>query len=272
MASAYNHPFSSIKKMKSKNIIPILILNLIATITLGQIGNQYQIAKINNWSEFENLTYLEAKHHRINEESNKRTDRRYKADSLYLPTVSKERKKFLYEEYELKKRLNYKENRARYFIEYIEEDSIIVDKTFSMADTISTECRCEIKNDSLQIKMGIWVFGGFFYNISIKDKNFELVYIEDAHEIEPFKYKRTDTSFVENLELKVKNSSLIFNKEFKLQIGEQLNGHLKFESPPYFVRSNYRGYSEEDKLEKGVTKGEIYFTCKLREPFEPPEE
>jgi len=115
------------------------------------------------------LSSLEAKHHRLNEESNNRTYRRYKTDSLYLPTVSKERKKFLYEEYELKKRLNYKENRARYFVEYIEENSIIVNKTFSMLDTISTECRCEIKNDSLKIKMGIWVFGGFFYNISLRD-------------------------------------------------------------------------------------------------------
>ena len=68
--------------MKSKNIIPILILNLIAIIALGQTNNQYHIAKINNWNEFENLTFLEAKQHRVNEKSNKRTDRRYKADSL----------------------------------------------------------------------------------------------------------------------------------------------------------------------------------------------
>ena len=90
--------------------------------------------------------------------------------------------------------------------------------------------------------------------------------------MKPFKYKKTDTSFVEDLELNVEKSSLILSKEFKLQIGEQLNGHLKFESPPYFVKSNFRGYSKEDKLEKGITNGEIYFTCKLREPFEPPKE
>lgn len=258
--------------MKRKNTILTIILISISVITFGQFGNEYNISKLYNWKEFETLTSLEAKHHKIIERSYVRTDRMYKADSLYLPTVSKEEKKFLYEEYELKQRFNYKENRARYFVEYIEEDSIIVDKTFSMPDTISTECRCELKNDTIEINMGIWVFGGFFYNISIIDKTFQLVYVEDAHEMEPFKYRKTDTSFVEDLILKVDDATLTFSNKIKRKIGYKLKGHLKFTSPEYFVDSNFRGYSRESKLEKGVTKGEIYFTCKLGEPFEPPNE
>ncbi len=258
--------------MEVKNIIATLILNFFVLIIYGQVGNEYQISKIENWQEFEELTSLEAKHHRLTEESNQRIDRMFISDSLYLDTLSKERKKFIYEEYELKSRLNYKKNRARYFIEYIENDSIIVDKTFSMPDTLSSACRCVLKNDSIQIEMGIWVFGGFFYNISIIDNSFELDYIEDAHKSESFKYKKTDTSFVSDLELKIENVSLAFSNEIYLRIGEQLNGHLKFTSPEYFVDSNFRGYSRETTLEKGITSGEIYFTCKLREPFEPPKE
>lgn len=258
--------------MKRKTIIASIILGFVVSIGFSQGEKEYQIAKIENWTKFELLTTLEAKHHRINEESYKRTDRMYKADSLYLPTVTAERKKILYEEYHLKKRLNYKENRSRYFVEYIKGDSTIVDRTFTMLDTVSTECICELKNDTIQIKMGIWVFGGFFYNIKIHKDYFELVYIEDAHEVEPFKYRETDTVFVEYLELKVENSSLIFDREFNFRIGEQLNGHLKFESPKYYVDSNYRGYSREEKLDESVSKGEIYFTCKLRDPFEPLEE
>lgn len=256
--------------MKRKKIISTLILNLICLIAFGQIENKYQISNLDNWKEFEKLTSLEAKHHKINESSYKRTDRKHKADSLYLPTVSDEQKKFLYEEYELKRRLNYQENRARYFVEYVEEDSIIIDKTFSMPDTISTECRCELQNDTIQIKMGIWVFGGFSYNIVISDGNFELVYVEDAHKMKPFKYNKTDSLFVEDLELRVENAFLKFSQRITPQIGEQLNGHLKFTSPEYYVDSNFRGYSGESKLKKGVTKGKIYFTCKIREPFEPP--
>jgi hypothetical protein len=249
-----------------------IILISISVIAFGQFGNEFNISRLDNWNKFESLTTLEAKHHKRNERSYERRDRSYKADSLYLPTLSKDEKKFLYEEYELKQRFNYKENRARYFVEYIEEDSIMVDKTFSMPDTLSTECRCELKNDTIEVKMGIGVFGGFSFNISIIDKTFQLVYVDDTHEMEPFKYRTTDTSFVEDLILQVDNATLTFSNKIKRKIGHKINGHLKFTSPEYFVNSNFRGYSWESKLEKGVTKGEIYFTCKLREPFEPPNE
>ena len=233
---------------------------------------EYEVNKIDNWEDFQILTTLEAKQHRLNERSYKRIDRSYKVDSLYLPTISQDRKRFLYEEYELKRRTNLKVNRARYFVEYIEEDSILVDKTFSMPDTISTECVCELKNDTIQIEMGVWVFGGYFYNISIENKNYKLVYTEDAHETKPFKYKTTDSTFVEDLELKVKKSSLTFMEEIRMEIDEQINGYLKFESPQYYVKSSFRGSPRINKLKTGVTKGEIYFTCKLREPFEPQRE
>ena len=130
----FTNPFSLIKKMIRKNTILTIIL--ISVIAFGKFGKEYNISKLDNWKEFEKLTSLEAKHHKINERSYERTERMYRADSLYLPTVSKEEKKFLYEEYDLKQRFNYKEKRARYFVEYIEEDSIIVDKIFSMPDTI----------------------------------------------------------------------------------------------------------------------------------------
>ena len=229
--------------------------------------NIYKISKIDNWDKFQKMTTLEERHYKLYEESYKRIDRMYKADSLYLPTLSKKQKKYLYIQNELRGRLNYKENRARYFVEYIENDSIVVDKTFSLPDTLSTGCSCVISNDTLQILMGVWVFGGFFYKIKVVNNHYELVFIDDAHESTPFKYHEQDTAFVEDLELKVKNSSLIFGKKIKLKVGHKVKGYLRFESPVYFVESLFRGYSIDKKLDKSINKVEIYFTCKISEPI-----
>lgn len=252
-----------------KNLFAILLLNVISFGAFGQIGNEYEIINVDFWKDFERLTLFEEEYHNKIEKQNARTDRMYLADSLYMLESSKERRKFLYEQYELKQRVNLKENRARYFVEHFEQDSILMDKTFSKTDTISTACICELKNDSIQIKMAIWLFGGSLFDLTIKNQNFELVYIESAHKMEPFKYQESDSTFVEELELNISNSSLKVSDEIKSKIGEQINGYLKFESPEYFIDSWFRGYASENKLKRGVTKGEIYFTCKLREPFNP---
>ena len=108
--------------------------------------------------------------------------------------------------------------------------------------------------------------------VSLQDDKFKLIYGEDAHEIKAFKYSNSDSLLVSELELKVEDAVLKFSQKFTTEIGEKLNGYLTFISPTYFVDSNYRGYSRESELVKGVTRGSIYFTCKVREPFEPPKE
>lgn len=251
-----------------KKMIGILPLILFAFNSIGQIEIEYEIKKIDKLEEFKILTSLETKQHEIYQKSYERFDSLMKADAVLVKSPADKEKKKQYQEHELKQRINFKENRARYFVEYIEEDSIVVDKTFSMPDTISTKCRCEIKNDTIQVSMGVWVFGGFFYNLKIQNKHFELIYIEDAHETKPYKYEKTDETFVEQLELVISNSSLTLQDEINLEIGEELNGYIVFKSPTYYVEPNYRGYSNENKIRKGITKGEIYFTCRLKEPFE----
>ncbi len=258
--------------IKTHTITIILILTL--STAFSQTNKEYKIDEIENWDKFEILTELESKHHRRNEESYKEIDHAYEVDSLFLPTVSDKEKKFLYEEYELKTRISYKENRSRCFINFVKYDSIIQGKTYTKPDTISTDCVCELKNDTIQISMGLWVFGGFFYNIKIFKDTYELTYIKDAHEIKPYKYNKADTIFTETLEMKIFNSDLIFDEKIENQVGKKINGYLRFESPIYYIDShyNYGGQPWNESVDKMVTKGKIFFTCRLREPFKPPKE
>lgn len=44
---------------------------------------------------------------------------------------------------------------------------------------------------------------------------------------------------------------------------------LRFESPKYYVDSNHYGYSMENELDEMKVKGNIMFTCRIREPLRP---
>ncbi len=254
-----------------KILFRFLVLNFIAGISYSQDVNEYRIGQINDWKQFEILTDWEFDYHQSNEKSYQRIDSAYQADKLYLTGITEERKKFLYDEYELKNRFDFRYNRARYFVEYIEEDSMIMDKTFSMPGIISSECFCELKKDGIEIQMGYWVFGGFIFTIRLYDNHFELQYIEDAHESKPFKYSESDSLYTDELSLRVENASLTLMEDFKAEIGEQIRAYLIFESPEYFIVPNHRGYSKDQEIHKAKTKGKIYFTCKLRMPFDPPQ-
>lgn len=255
-----------------RNIAAILLMNFIGIISCAQSQNVYQIVSIPDWDKFEVLTTYEENYDRMNQQRYEMIDRMYDADSLYVKTISEEKKALLYKEVELKSRVNYIENRARFFVEYVEEDTMIIDKTFGDNYTVSTECQCELLNDTVQIKMGIWVFGGFFYEMTMHDRTFSLIYGEDADDAKPFKYFMGDTSLVSNVSLNITDAILTFDKLIQPKIGEQLNGHLQFRSPEYYVHSHHRRHSNDDEMHSSVTRGEIYFTCKLRAPLAPPEE
>lgn len=172
----------------------------------------------------------------------------------------------IFYEQELKERINYKENRSRYFVESL-RNVAVVDKTYDLPFTISTECYCTINKDTLQVNMGIWVFGGFFYEMKVYGKNYELTYIEDTHEIKAFKYTLSDSSFVDNITLNVLNSDLRFSDKINFELNQQLNGHLKFESPIYYVDTYLGENPEKEKLNTTFARGEIYFTCTTRKPL-----
>ena len=242
-----------------------ILISLIPIIGMGQGQKEYQVGEIDNWTPFTVLTELEMKHHLINERSYKRRDSSYKSNKLYLPTVSEDKKKTMYEQ-ELKQRVNYKENHSRYFVESLSNDSL-VDKTYDLPYTLSTPCSCEINKDTLQINMGMCFFGGSFYKIKMYGKTYELTYIEDTHKIKAFKYTASDSTFVGEVVLSVRNADLQFSDQITFDLNQQLNGYLKFESPVYYEDTYLGENPDKQELNENFTRGKIYFTCTTRKPF-----
>lgn len=266
----------------------VFILFISIALVLSNAYSQYEvmysnsfiatskIKKIKGWAKFEKLTPQESGWHRLMQENNDRIDQRFKEDSLHLPPVSQEQKKAYYE-FELKLRRKFSENRSRYFVRNIKNGNPMDMSSFSPDEFVpmSTECICELKNDTINIGMGIWVFGGFFYEISIIKNKYTARYIEDAHERQPFKYTPKDSAFVNHILLPIETSALIIDDPIEFKIDEVINGLFKFETPLYYTDSYYHyeyPSKEETELDEIKTKGKIYFTCKLKEAIEIPEE
>ena len=255
--------------MNSKIILLTILSSLFYLISNGQSESKYQISTSINWEDFEKLTKFEIEHNKIYERKHRRLDSLYRIGKKYPPKLTAKEKKKLYKK-ELKNRISYKDNRARYYVETTEEDTIVVDKSYFSKGAISTECSCALKDKEIDIRMGIWVFGGFFYKIKIEGKEFEAEYLEDANSRKPFKYQLTDSIALKKITLKLDDASLTFNKKIKPKLGKQVTGHLKFTTPEYLVHTTYRLYSAESKYHIALVKGELFFTCTLKKPIEYP--
>jgi hypothetical protein len=254
--------------MNIKQTILTAILFMTVSIAYSQVKNEYSIENIENLQEFEILTTKESRIHERSQKKYKRVDHRYKVDSLFQPTTSDARKKLLYE-YKLKKRVNFKENRSRFFVDYIQDDSIIINKTYRDSVPVSTQCLCVLKNDSIYISMGLSMLSGFFYDIRLHENTYTLNYHETDFGLSMYKYSLKDASFLDKVSLPVTNSSLTFEKPIELAMGAEITGYLKFETPKYYLALDYEDNTLWRKLDEIEIKGNIVFTCKLREPLEP---
>jgi hypothetical protein len=254
--------------MRERQQILLMILFLIIPfIGYSQVQKEYSRGNIENLKTFEILTEEESKMHLKSQEKYKRQDYKYKVDSLFRPGTAEERKKMLYE-LKLKKRVNYKENRSRFFIDFIKNDSIILEEGAMMPKPFSIPCTCILNNDSLYISMGLSFFGGFLYEIRIYENMYSLNYHEADSEFSMYRYSPED-SLSYGINLPILDSKLIFEKPFHLAIDEKITGHLNFKSPNYYIFSDFDEHSIlQEKSEKRKVEGDVLFTCQIRKPLE----
>lgn len=250
-----------------QEIFIVTLLLMIPFVGYNQVQKEYSIGNIENLETFEILTEEESKMHLKSQEKYKRQDHKYKVDSLFRPGTTEERKKMLYE-LKLKKRVSFKENRSRFFVDFIKNDSILLEEEAMVPKPFSIPCSCTLNNDSLYISMGLSFFGGFFYDIRVHENMYSLNYQEADSEFPMYKYSPED-SLSYGVNLSIIDSKLIFEKPFHLTIDEKITGHLNFESPNYYIFSDFDEYSISlRKSEKRKVKGYILFTCQIRKPLD----
>ena len=136
-------------------------------------------------------------------------------------------------------------------------------------DTLTTECGCYLSGDTIKVKMGIWVFGGFAFSIDLTKNKFTSKYWEDTHEQPIYKIELTDGSLVDNILVGNEEQSLILDSKPTFTLGENILGYLTFKTKKYYRKSDYKRIGAEDDnsgkyMDKLNMMGSLYFKCKVR--------
>lgn len=139
-------------------------------------------------------------------------------------------------------------------------------------DSISTECSCVLNRDTLKVRMGIWVFGGFAFTIDIVRDKFISNYWVDEHKLKIYKLNNSD-SLTDNVLVPVLQQQLILDSVPAYKLGKQLTGYFTFKTANYLRAADYEEGLGKDKysdknMETMYTKGIICFTCKVRKKLQ----
>lgn len=169
--------------------------------------------------------------------------------------------------------IHYRENRSRYEVQHYKNNQLL-DKTENDAGlgSIGTECSCIIDGDSLKVRMGIWVFGGFTFSIDIIDDKFISRYWLDDHKRKIFKLNNADT-LVDNILVPIVEQQLTLDSLPTYKPGQKLTGHFTFKTVNYLRAADFEDWAAKDEysttnMDTMYTKGVILFTCKVRPKLE----
>lgn len=254
---------------KIKNGLVLLTL-LCFNYSSGQqkYNPEYSIAPIPQISRFEEMTQNETRIDTLMARHNKEKLQRMLDGTAFIEGVSAEdRQKAI--EYQTIHYQRYKDNRSRYYLDLIVNDK----KSYTSVedrDTLTTECSCYLSGDTIKVKMGIWVFGGFAISIDITKKKFTSSYWEDTHKQPIYKANLTDSSLVDNILVENETQSLILESRPAFKPDENIFGYLTFATNNYYRTSEYEsGLAPDNYSQKTMDKinrvGSLYFKCKLRE-------
>lgn len=242
-----------------KKLMVLLGIIMLVSFSNGQkIINTYTIGNIPKIERFEKLTEVE-------EAKEKELDYQRKNGFKYLDSFRNEiipdsLDSFEKTLQEIKNWPSIPENRSRYFLTTYKNNLPIENLYYPRTIDLTTDCNCYVTNDTLNIKMGLNLMG-FKFTLKIFDERFTIHYRENFY-FGKKAYKRhlSDTISTEEFNPDFKTAQLIFSKQPSYKIGEQLTGYLKLKTQDYYVQKENLSDSE-----KAYLKGEIYFTCKIRE-------
>ncbi len=216
---------------------------------------------------FEKLTVYELRRDSLTEKHNHEKIARMRDGTAFKKGVPKKEQQQMLA-HELATQQTYRDNRSRYFIKRFINDK--EDKEFlADTDTLTTECTCYLSNDTIKIKMGLWVFGGLGLNVLIHKNNFKSAYWEDEHEQNIYKTMLSQTELSDNIFVENERAQLILQNQPIFTAGEMISGYLRFKTKEYFISADYhQGFAADSysdaKMNSAYTQGEVYFKCRLR--------
>lgn len=249
----------------------LLLLWLLVLTTLCKAQKSYQQYRVGNVPGIERFNTLTAREVRLDSLKKIHSEeklQRIQDGSAFVSGVSEKDKQEAIQ-YEKIMAIPYRNNRSRYFMEqYVNHEP---EKDLSeKSDMLTTECNCYLSDDTIKINMGIWVFGGFGFNLAINKKNFYSEFWYDLHENPAFKTVLTQKEMSDNILVGNNLQELILEKAPAFLLGEEVTGYMKFKTDNYFRSSEYKSYMASDmysdaRMDTLYMKGELYFKCQLRQ-------
>ncbi len=238
-----------------KTIINIIVLT---GILVGcKTGNKtikesktYIVDEIENRESFFEFSEIEKDRLKTNNESYKPANDKGTPDSI-----------------EVKRREHFRNNNSKWDIKTIVNGKIR-DSTFHDGQYARVNCDCVLDKNQIQINLGVRVFSKILVKIIVKNKKYNVKYIEGLHKKMVYKYSLKDSLLEDEVELDVVKSRFTLINQPKFEIHETLQGMIEFETPKYYIDSKFNEYGiygePDPKMDSIITKGKIYITCELR--------
>jgi hypothetical protein len=264
--------------MRFKNLTIFLFLVALSQTSLGQAKNDIsfsdiQTGKIDNLTTFKRLTKYEIRMDSLMEKHNKTSLKMMLDGKAFIKGTSKGLVDSAIQEQKILNTIRYKDNRSRYqFYHYKNGQLLDKTKNESDLDSVGTECSCILENDTLKVRMSIWVFGGFAFPINLVGNKFTSKYWLDEHKRKIFKLNEND-SLSDDILIPMTEQKLILDTFPAYKLGQQLTGYFTFKSANYFRASDFEDWSAKDEysdknMDTMQTKGVVLFTCKVRQKLQ----
>lgn len=229
--------------------------------------SDYKTGPLPGIEKFETLTLRERRLDSLTDHYNKEELQMLHSDSAFVPGTPAETKAQLID-YTKTMAQNYRDNRSRYFMDqYV--NGILKSEIFEGIDTLTTPCDCYLSGDTIHVRTGMWVFGGFMFSIEINKDKFSSSYWEDHHKQNIFKTRLSDSSMSDNVQVHNIRQELILAQKPGYKLDENISGYLRFRTDTYYRTTDYKpglakdGY-EDKTFDRIFMDGYFYFKCRLR--------
>lgn len=232
-----------------------------------KVKSKYKVGKIPDLAFFKKMTSAEVRLDSLKDTYNLEKLEMMKNGKAFIASVPNE---FIKKQLELQKsKVNhhYKDNRSRYIFAFYKNNEI---ENYTLPkDTLTTECNCFLDNDTIKVKMGMWVFGGFGFDINLQKDGFSATYWEDTHKQKFYKKSLKDSVLTDNVLLTFKEQFLILDTKPNFILGEKILAGLKFKTINYYRSADYeKGMTcdtcSDSKMDTMFLDGILYFKCILR--------
>jgi hypothetical protein len=225
-------------------------------------GKSYATGEIPQLHKFEKLTEREARIDTSTLRFSKERLARMEAGTAFREGVSAEDKAAAIA-YEKASFSRYKDNRSRYYLQAYTNGQLNPEP-FMGIDTLTTDCNCTLAGDTLQIQMGIWVFGGFTVHLKLLGNTFQSIYWEDTHEQPVYKARLGDSILTDNLYVENVASRLLLDRKPQFRKGESLLGYFTFTTADY-LQLKYPEGTDRETFNRLKLEGSLHFKCVVKE-------